>query len=78
MCFLLVYLGLHIFPALNCISLITFHLLGVCWDALDMLVSLLSDKLPELQQLTYSVLQMQPVTVHQVMSFLGKTTFCAN
>ena len=43
-----------------------------------MSVSFLSDKLLQIQQLAHPLLQMQPVTVHQVISSLGKTTFCAN
>ena len=42
-----------------------------------MSVSLPLDKLADSQQLPLSVLQTQPVTVHRVMSFLGKANFCA-
>ena len=35
-------------------------------------------KLDDIQLLAFSLLQSQPVTVHQVMSFLGKANFCAN
>ena len=38
-------------------------------------VSLPSDKLVEIQQLTLSLLQRQPVTVHQVISFLVRPPF---
>ena len=41
-----------------------------------MSVSLPSDKLVEIQQLVHSLLQRQPLTVHQVMSILGNTTIC--
>ena len=44
----------------------------------SMPVSLPLDKLTEIQHLAHSLLQMEPVTVHQVMSFLGKITFCGN
>ena len=40
-----------------------------------MSVSLPSDKLLEIQQLVHSFLKKQPITVHQVISFLCKTTF---
>ena len=43
-----------------------------------MSVSLPPDKLADIQQLALSLLQTQPVTVCQVMSFLGKANFCAN
>ena len=36
------------------------------------------DRLPDIQQLALAFLQTQPVTVCQVMSFLGKAIFCAN
>ena len=41
-------------------------------------LSLLSDKFIQIQQLAHALLQRQPVTVHQLMSFFGNTTFCAN
>ena len=44
-----------------------------------MSVSLPSVKLLEVQQLVvHSFLQRELDAVHQVMSFLGETTFCAN
>ena len=43
-----------------------------------MSVSLPPDKLANIQQFTLSLLQTQPVTVHQVMPFLGKAIFCAS
>ena len=36
------------------------------------------DKLADIQQLALSLLQTQHVTVHRVMSFLGKANFCTN
>ena len=52
--------------------------MGLCWDTVNISVSLPPDKLADIQQLALSLLQTQPVTVCQVMYFLGKTTFCAN
>ena len=43
-----------------------------------MSVSLLLDKLRDIQQLALSLLQSQYVTVCKVMSFLGKANFCSN
>ena len=43
-----------------------------------MSVSLPPDKLADIQQLALSLLQTPHVTVHQVMSFLGKANFCTN
>ena len=37
-----------------------------------------TDKLTDIQQFALSLLQTQLVTVHWVMSFLGKASFCAN
>ena len=36
------------------------------------------DKLADIQQLALSLLQTTHVTVHRVMSFLGKANFCTN
>ena len=55
-----------------------FLFLGLCWDTMDINVSLLSDKCLEMQHLAPGLLLRQPITVHMVMSFHGKTTFCAN
>ena len=55
-----------------------FSFLGLCWDTVDMSVSLLSGKHLGIQQLVHSLLSRQPVTVHLVVSFLDKTTFCVN
>ena len=43
-----------------------------------MLVSLPPDRLPDIQQLALSLLHTPHVTVHKVMSFLGKANFCTN
>ena len=43
-----------------------------------MSLSWLPDKIADILQLTLSLLQTRPVTVHQVMSFLEKANFCAN
>ena len=43
-----------------------------------MSVSLPLDKLAEIQQLALALLQTPHVTVHKVMSFLGKANFCTN
>ena len=43
-----------------------------------MSVSLPPDKLADIQQLVLSLLQTPHVTVHKVMSFLGKANFCTN
>ena len=43
-----------------------------------MSVSLPPDKVADIQQLALSLLQTQHVTVHMVMSFLGKANFCTN
>ena len=43
-----------------------------------MSVSLPSDKLADIQQLAHFLLQTPHVTVHKVMSFLGKANFCTN
>ena len=43
-----------------------------------MSVFLPPDKLADIQQLSLSLLQTTHVTVHKVMSFLGKASFCTN
>ena len=45
---------------------------------MDISVSVPSDELLEIHLLAHSLLQRQPVTVHNVMSFLGKMTFCVD
>ena len=56
----------------------SFTFLGLCWDTVSMSVSLLPDKLADIQQLALSLLCTPHVTVHKVMSFLGKVNFCTN
>ena len=63
------------FPSLNFLSLGTFLF---CWNTVGMPVSLPSDILLEVHPFAHSLLQRQLDTVHQVMSFLGKTAFCAS
>ena len=50
------------------------RLFGIQW----MCLSLPSHKPLQIQQLSHWLLQIQPVTVCQVVSFLGKTNFCAS
>ena len=58
LCSLLVHLGLHINFSKSefCLSQ-TFTFLGLCWDTVHMSVSLLPDKLADIQQLALSLLQ---------------------
>ena len=79
LCSLLVHLGLHINFSKSdlCLSQ-SFTFLGLCWDTVCMLVSLPLDKLAEIQQLALALLRTQHVTVHKVMSFLGKANFCTS
>ena len=79
LCSLLVCLGIHISfskPDLCLSQTLTF--LGLCWDTVCMPVSLLPDKLADIQQLAFSLLWTPHVTVHKVMCFLGKANFCTN
>ena len=79
LCSLLVCLGLHINFSKSdlCLSQ-TFCFLELCWDTVHMSVSLPPDKLAAIQLLALSLLQTPHVTVHRVMSFLGKANFCTN
>ena len=79
LCSLLVHLGLHINFSKSdlCLSQ-SFIFLGLYWDTVCMLVSLPLDKIAEIQQLALALLQTPHVTVHKVMSFLGKANFCTN
>ena len=56
----------------------TFCIFGVCWDTVNMSVSLPPVKLADIQQLALSLLQTQHVTVCQVMSFLSRVNFCSD
>ena len=79
LCSLLVCLGLHINFSKSDLHLSqAFTFLGLCWDTVHMLVSLLPDKLADIQQLALSLLRTPHVAVHKVMSFLGKASFCTN
>ena len=79
LCSLLVHLGLHINFSKSDLHLSqTFTFLGLCWDTVCMSVSLPPDKLADIQQVALSLLQTTHVTVHKVMSFLGKANFCTN
>ena len=79
LCSLLVRLGLHIkfYKSELCLTQ-SFCFLGLCWDTVYISVSLLPDKLADIQQIALSLLQSQHVTVCRVISFLGKANFCAN
>ena len=79
LCSLLVHLSLHINFCKSdlCLSQ-TFCFLGLSLDTLHMSVSLPPDKLADIQQLALSLLQTPHVTVHRIMSFLGKANFCTN
>ena len=79
MCSLLVCLGLHInFPSLTLTSLRHFVFGGLCWDTVHMSVYLPPNKLADIQQLALSMLKTQPVTIHQIVAFFAKASFCAN
>ena len=78
-CSLLVCLSLHInFSKSNLCLSQSFTFLGLHWDTVCMSVSLPPDKLADIQQLALSLLHTPHVTVHKVMSFLGKANFCTN
>ena len=79
LCSLLVHLGLHIsFSKLDLRLSQSFTFLGLCWGTVHMSVSLPPDKLADIQQLALFLLHTPHVTVHKVMSFLGKVNFCTN
>ena len=79
LCSLLVHLGLHIDFFKSDLHLSqSFTFLGLCWDTVHMSVSLPPDMLADIQQLALSLLRTPHVTVHNVMSFLGKANFCTN
>ena len=52
--------------------------LSLCWDTVDMSISLPFDKCLEIQQLANALLQRHSIRVHHIMFFLGKTTFYAS
>ena len=75
-CSLLIHLGFHInFSKFDLLLTLIFSLVG---NTVDISVSLHSAKLHEIQQLAHALLWNQHVTIYQVMSFLGKTSFCAS
>ena len=79
LCSLLDHLGLHINFSKSDLHLShTFSFLGLCWDTVCMSVSLPPDKLTGIQQLALSLLQTPHITVHKVVSFLGKANFSTN
>ena len=70
LCSLLVCLGLQIdFSKFDLCLTQPFLFSGLCWDPVLTSVSLPPDKLADIQELALSLLQTQPVTVCQVMSF---------
>ena len=79
LCSLLVCPGLHINFSKSglCLSQ-SFTFLVLCWDTVCMSVSLPPDKLVDIQQLALSLLWTPHITVHKVMSFLGKANFCTS
>ena len=73
LCSLLVCLGLHINFSKSDLHLTqTFCYVGILSTHLP------PDKLADIQQLALSLLWTPHVTVHMVMSFLGKAKFCTN
>ena len=79
LCSLLVRLNLHInFSRMDLCLSQSFTFFGLCWDTVCMSVSLPPDKLADIQQLALSLMHTPHVTVHKVMSFLGKANFCTN
>ena len=79
LCPLFVCLGLHInFSKPDLWLTQTFCFLGLHWDTVCMSVSLLPDKLADIQQVGLSLLHNKHLIVHMVMSFLGKANFCTN
>ena len=80
LCSLLVCLGLRINFSKSdlCLTQTFCFLGGLCWDTVNMSVSLPPDELAGIQQLALPFLLTQPVSVQQVLSFLGKANFCAS
>ena len=80
MCSLLVQLLLHITfsKSDHLTQTFCFVLLGLCWDMVNISVSLPPYKLTDIQLLALPLSQTHNVTVCQVMSVLGKANFCAS
>ena len=80
LCSLLVHLALHINYSKSdlCLTQTFCFLGGYLWILSICSVSLPPDKLADIQQLTLSFLQAQPVIFCQIISFLGKANVCAN
>ena len=75
LCSLLVWHGLHInFSKSELCLTQTFCFLGLCWDTVHMTVSLPPDKLAEFTA-SFFLASNHHVTVHRVMSFLGRPIF---
>ena len=70
--------SLLIFPSLTFTFLRLFGFWGYVWILSHISVSLPPDMLADIQQLAFTLLQTQPVTVCLVMAFLGNANFCAN
>ena len=66
---------MSISPSLNSISHKDFLFSGLCWNTVDMPVSLPSDRLIEIHQLAHALFQRQPVTVCWVKFFLARPLF---
>ena len=71
-------LSTHQFFQVGPSPLSVLYFFGLSWDNVCMLVSLPPDTLADIQQLALSLLHTPHVTVHKVMSFLGKANFCTN
>ena len=59
---------LHIWTSIH-----SEHFLGLCWGIVNMFVSLPSDKLFKVLHMALFLLETKPITVHEVMSFGGKS-----
>ena len=70
----------HICFCAPCWSVLVYisHFPSLTFTSLRPFVSLPPDKLADIQQLAFSLLQTPHVTVCRVMSFLGKANFCTN
>ena len=54
----------------------TFCFLGLCWDTVHISVSLPPDKLADIQQLAFSLLQIQPVSLSSHVLFRQGQFLC--